>query len=250
MFAAKPPSRVEAVAMWRSLFEVEVLEAPTITQQFNSKHAVMVQLEFTLSAGKPWFFTDPAQVATLDMNSALNFQDPDGEDCSIAASALDDFINDPFFTGISAPPQPDVIKPPNLLDITSWRRLEAVIQANQSDRWGRMVPVVNVSTGSTAMQYLRLRFYEVGHSGCDYTGEFLISYLPANTVLTLDARRREAYATLADGREVPASHLLFGSDGTPFAWPSMGCHATYKLSADLMPGQQDVIVMLDVAVRE
>lgn len=250
MFAAKPPSRVEAVGMWRSLFEVEVLEAPVIAQQFNSKHAVMWEIEFTLSAGKPWLFTDPAQVATLDMNSGLNFQDPDGEDCSVASTVYDDFINDPFFTGIVPPPQPDIVRPPNLLDITSWRRLEAVIQANQSDRWGRMVPVVTISTAATAAQFLRLRFYKVGHAGCDYTGEFVVSYIPANTILTLDGRRREAYATLTDGRQVPASHLLFGSNGTPFQWPSMGCHATYKLSADLMPGQQDVIVMLDVAVRE
>jgi hypothetical protein len=69
-------------------------------------------------------------------------------------------------------------------------------------------------------------------------------------VLTLDAVRREASVTLPGGRVVPAGNLLFGSDGTPFLWPTLGCQHTYTMTADLMPGQPGAVVMLETAVRE
>jgi hypothetical protein len=109
--------------------------------------------------------------------------------------------------------------------------------------------VVHVNTEGADAQYLRLRFYREGAAGCDYDGEFLISYIPAWSTLKLDAITREA-TMFTGGRWVPAGHLLFGSDGTPFLWPTLGCQHTYTMTADLMPGQSGVAVVLDVAVRE
>ena len=152
------------------------------------------------------------------------------------------------FFPYSKTPRPPVILPPNILEISSWRRLSLGIPAAQTLRWGRVVPVVHVSTVA-AMQYLRLRFYQPGKTSCNFDGEFIVSYIPKNAVLTLDAIKREATLRLAGGKIVPAGHLLFGSDGRPFMWPTLGCQHNYSMTADLMPGQSGVVVMLQTAVR-
>jgi hypothetical protein len=252
MYAAVPTDSAEEVEFRRTFHQVETTDGPQVTKVYPSKSGVMVGVEFTLTAGVPWAFTTAASVATLNMDTALNFQDPVGENCSPMNIAYDQYIDDPYFTGISRPPQPPVIAPPNILAIHSWRRLTAAIPAYMTQRWGRTVPLVRVWTSATAAQFLRVRFYRQGSGldGCDFDGEFLVSYIPAWCMLTLDAIRRSATIRRPDGSVVPAGHLLFGSDGRPFQWPSLGCQYTYTMTADLMPGQANVSVYLEAAVRE
>ena len=250
MYSALPEDPVEEVTFRRTFHQAEVTEGPLVTTVYPSKVASMVGVEFTITAGVPWAFTTTATIATLYMDEGLNFQDP-VEDCSPVNLAYDQYIDDPFFTAIARPPQPPTILPPNILNITSWRRRTAMIPAHLTRRWGRTVPVVTVAT-ENAIQYMRIRFYREGHglTGCDFDGEFLISYLPSTAILTLDAIRRSATITKSDGLVVPAGHLLFGSDGRPFQWPTLGCQYTYTMTADIMPGQGGVAVGLSAAVRE
>jgi len=251
MYSALPKDIVEEQTFRRYFYESEVTEGPLKTTDYPSKVAVLVGVEFTLTAGRPWAFTATTSVTSLAMDAALNFTDPVGEDCAPTNPAYDNYVDDPFFTAIARPPQPPVIAPPNILNITSWRRRTALIPPYLTQRWGRVVPNVHVSV-TDAVQYVRIRFYRDGNgvSGCDYDAEFLVSYIPAGAVLSLNAIRRSASLTLSDGRVVPAGHLLFGSDGRPFRWPSLGCQYTYTMTADMMPGQSGVIVMLETAVRE
>lgn len=249
LFAAKPANGLGAYNLARTFHRVEATEGPVVTQKYPVTGFVMWKVEFTLTAGIPWAFTSLADVGTLDMDTALNFTDPVGEDCGAAVNAYDDFVADPYFTAISRPPRPPVILPPNILDISSWRRKTLVLPPTHTQRWGRTHPVISVVTEGADAQYLRLRFYRDGASGCDFDGEFLVSYLPANSVLTLDAITREATMRVG-GRTVPAGHLLFGSDGAPFLWPTLGCQRSYTMTADLMPGQPGVAVVLQTAVRE
>ncbi|UOK18349.1 minor tail protein [Arthrobacter phage BruhMoment] len=252
MFAALPKDRVTAYNLARAFHRVEATDAPRVTKKWRTSKGLLIwQVEFILTAGVPWAFTSLAQVATLAMDTGVNFQDPAGENCAAGSSAYDDFVTDPYFTAISRPPKPPTILPPNVLDISSWRRKTATIPQVHSQRWGRVVPVVNILT-ENAVQYVRLRFYRssAGLSGCDFDGEILVSYIPSTAVLTLDGIKREARLKLSDGRTVPAGHLLFGSDGRPFIWPTLGCQNTYTMTADIMPGQGGVVVTLDTAVRE
>lgn len=253
VYAAKPTTTDEAALHARTFHMCEVIDAPKVTERKLSPTGTLLwKVEFVISAGRPWAFTTLTRVAALNMDTAVNFVDPAGQDCSVASRAYDDFIEDPYFTAIAKPPRPPVILPPNLLAITSWRRLTAAIPTTITSRWGRTVPVVHISTGATAAQQIRLRFYRGGAAldSCDFDGEFLISYLPAYSVLTLDGIRQQATVQTPDGRTVPAGHLLFGSGGRPFVWPEMGCQNTYTMTADLMPGQTEVAVLLDTAVRE
>jgi hypothetical protein len=250
MFAAAPADALAAADLDRTFHRVEVSEGPLVTRKHpvTGRSGVKWELEFTLTAGTPWAFTATAHVGVLAMDAGTNFQDPAGEDCSVGVSGYDEFVADPFFTAISRPPRPPVILPPNILNITSWRRLTLPIPAAHTSRWGRTVPVVHVATES-AIQYLRLRFYRDGAAGCGFDAEVIVSYLPASAVLTLDAITRTATLKLSDGREVPAGNLLFGSAGRPFVWASLGCQHNYTLTADLMPGQPGAVVILDTAVR-
>ena len=245
MYSAKPTDIVEEATFRRYFYESEVTDPLTIIAEYASKAAAMVQVEFTLTAGRPWAFTTATAVAALAMDEGLNYQDSVVEDCAPTNPAYDNYVDDPFFTAIARPPQPPIIAPPNILNINSWRRRTALIPPYLTKRWGRVVPNVHISTVAAA-QYLRIRFYREGNglAGCDYDAEFLVSYLPANSVMELNAIRRSATLTLEDGRLVPAGHLLFGSDGRPFRWPSLGCQYTYTMTADLMPGQSGVAVGL------
>ena len=250
LFAALPSTTAEATTHTRVFHRVETTEGPRVMTKYptTARGFVMWQIEFTLTAGIPFSFTALADVATVAMDGASNFQDPANENCGVTADAYNDYVGDPYFTGISRPPRPPVILPPNILDINSWRRRTLSIPASQTLRWGRVVPVVHVSTTS-AVQYLRLRFYQPGKTSCDFDGEFIVSYVPGNSVLTLDAITREATLKLPGGKVVPAGHLLFGSDGRPFLWPALGCQHAYSMTADLMPGQSGVAIVLQTAVR-
>lgn len=251
MFITKPVNSYQMLSYQRTFYKTETSEGPKETARLGFKTVTAWTIEFTLRSGRPWAFTLPTTVATLDLPSGSSWTDPAGEDCSVANEAYDDFINDPYFTNIEKPPRPAVILPPNILDISSWRRQVALVPVNLSQRWGRIVPVVRVLTGSTSVQYVRIRFYRgTASSGCDFDGEFLVSYLPAHAVLVLDGVRQEISVTLANGKTVPGGHLLYGSDGRPFMWPSMGCQQGYTMTADMMPGQTGVTVTLDISIRE
>jgi len=251
MFAAPPIDEVAAFDLARTFYRVEVTEGPRVISKLRSGDGEKWEIEFTLTCGISWPFTSEAECGWVNMDEGSNFQDPPGENCAAVTNAYDDFVADPFFTGISRPPRPPAILPPNILKITSWRRQTITIPVAHSSRFGRVAPIVAVGT-ELEIQYLRLRFYRegAGLSGCDFDAEAIVSYLPATSTLVLDARTREAWLTLWDGRKVPAGNLLFGSDGRPFIWPSLGCQYTYTMTADLMPGQLGVAVGLNVAVRD
>lgn len=252
MFAAPPKSLIDASTFARTFHHVTMTDPLKVTKRLNSKAALIWELEWVFTAGRPWPFTTQKQVAALVLAAGSSHTDPAWEDCSVNETVYDDFVSDPYFTGISRPPQPPVILPPNILDIDSWRRSTASIPTSITSRWGRVVPVAKIVTGATAAQFVRLRFFETEQPwvGCGFDGEFLVSYIPANSVMTLDGIREQARLQLPDGRIVACGNLLFGSDGRPFEWPNLGCQRNYTMTADIMPGQPDVVVFLDAAIRE
>jgi hypothetical protein len=249
-----PPGTLDLL---RTFYEVELQEGPLPTAKRAAKpwHVhqwVAWKIEFTFNAGSPWSYTQPERVGTIDMNTALTYSDPVDEDCSQQNQAYEDFINDPFFTAIIPPPRPPIITPPNIIKVASWRRQSVVFPADMTNRWGRMVPSISIETQGDALQQMRIRFYKAEDepSGCSYEGEFLVSYVPPFAAMQIDGIRRQIFVRLQDGREVPGGHLLYGSDGRPFVWPTLGCHDSYRMVVDMMPGIGGVWMSIDAAVRE
>ena len=252
MYTAQPTTTAEANARRRTWYKCATIDGPEYTTDLQHQSVIGWRVEFIVRAGRPWAFTNTTSLASFDLPSGASFTDPAGENCSAMDDPYLDFIDDPYYTGIAKPPRPATILPPNILKITSWRRRTYQLIGSTVDRWGRVVPLLRITTGAGGAQQVRIRFYQGTSTvaGCGYDGEFLISYLPANAVMVIDGIKREVYVTLSDGRRVAGGHLLYGSDGRPFSWPSMGCQQNYTMTADIMPGQTSVGLQLETAIRE
>lgn len=86
---------------------------------------------------------------------------------------------------------------------------------------------------------------------CDWCSEFILSYIPAHTTLSVDAVYERAFASVAGGPEQPADTLLFGSDGGPMSWPALTCNIPYLLAIDVpVDYVDDVNVKVTLSLRE
>lgn len=241
-----------AADRFRTFYRVQTISSVKVLEDPGFKHVSGLVVEFILSAGSPWAYTPLSRIGSLDMDlNTVSQVDAAGEDCGDQDAAYDAFINDPYFTAIAQPPRPLTIKPPNLLPMTSWRRRTLAIPSLHSDRFGRMVPVINIAVAANDVSQMRVRFYrsDLPATGCGYDGEFYISYLPANSTLRIDAIRREI-SVLVAGNWVPGGHLIYGSAGKPFEWPSLACHRAHTFVVDMASSNSDINIDLDIATRE
>lgn len=84
-----------------------------------------------------------------------------------------------------------------------------------------------------------------------YCGEFILSYLPANAELVVDGVLTRAWASIGGAPSVPASNLLYGTDGSPIVWPEMACGIPYVLTVDVPVGTgAGLLVSLALTRRE
>ena len=250
MYAARPANGTSDNHMLRTFIRVEVIENVRVIKDFNSPNAVAKRVSFIFSAGAPWAFTPKVLVGSVTPATGGSFSDPVGEDCYTTSNAYADFVNDPFYTAIAKPPQPPNVKPPNIITVSSWKRQTLAVTQAEVDRWGRVTPVTTVTTGAGGATQLRIRFYGNAKTGCDFDGEFLISYIPPNATMVLDAMRQEITIIKSNGKKVTGGHLVYGSGGLPLKWPSLGCWSSYTMAADILPGNTGVTVLLESVVRE
>ena len=237
--------------MVRTFVRVEVLDNVKVVGVLPSHYCAMREVEFLFSAGVPWAWTTKATNGSLTLASGSSFTDPAGEDCWLSANPYTEFISDPYYTAITQPPSPPRITPPNVPKVTTWRRSTLAVTQAAVDRWGRVTPILTITTGSGGASQVRLRFYGGGTiTGCGHEGEFLISYIPPNATMTIDSIRREVKVLKSNGKTVVGGQLVYGSDGMPVTWPSLGCASVYTLTADMLPGQTGITVTLETAVRE
>jgi hypothetical protein len=246
------PASGSAADRFRTFYRVQTISSVKVVEEIPFKNCVGVVVEFILSAGSPWAYTPMYRIGSLAMDTGYSTQtDAAGENCNDADTAYANFINDPYFTAISQPPRPLTITPPNLSAVPSWRRKTLNIPSAKSDQFGRMVPVISIAVGSNDLSRVRVRFYKTAGAltGCGYDGEFYISYVPPNSTLKIDGIRKEI-SVYTGGKWVPGSHLIYGSAGKPFAWPSLSCHASYTFVVDSAPDNTLLNIDLDIAIRE
>lgn len=251
MYIDRPAAGASDNYKLRTFIRVEVIENVRVVKEFNSTRAVAKRISFIFSAGVPWAFTPKVMTGSVNPSAGGTFTDPAGQDCYTTSNAYADFVNDPYYTAIAKPPQPPNVRPPNVLAVTTWRRATLAVTQSEVDRWGRVTPITTITTGAGGATQLRIRFYGGGViNSCDYEGEFLVSYIPPNATMVLDAMRKEIYLVLSNGRKVPGGHLVYGSAGLPLKWPSLGCWQTYTMCADILAGQTGISVILEAVVRE
>lgn len=235
----------------RLMLRVEPLEGPRLVSMRRTPRGVwMAEVEFILTAGIPWQYTNPEPVATTSGVAATTVSEVF---CPRRTDSYDDLVTDPTQPAVVRPPRPPEIAP--LTMPTSWSRYTMTIGSTYGQRHGRVIPLVHVITGSTARRQLRVRFYrQDSTTDCDFEGEFYLTYMPADSVLTIDAMDRTITVSVGGnsgvGDRKPAANLVVGSNGRPPSWPSMACGTSYRVVVDAAGGLNGTTVLTDAAIRE
>lgn len=151
-------------------------------------------------------------------------------------------IIDPDCAPIPPPPRAPAIEDSCIQDASQWRRYQYVLSPDLVPVWSDALPVVTLQATSTAIRQIRIRFYPnplgldlSDLEPCNFCGEFIVSYLPPNSILTVDGIRQTAYITSPGGVVRAASHLLYASDGGPIEWSSLSCGLEYTMTVDVLP---------------
>jgi len=249
-YAANPSAPTQAEALVRAdrhlrvMHRVEPLDGVRVVAKYPSKYGQWWEVEFLLNAGMPWAFTIPDPVTTTTNVVPSNVNEVY---CPTQTDAYDQLVVDPQEPGVARPPRPPLIEP--FVMPGSWSRYQMSIGTVFGERAGRLVPIVRVTTGAAAARKLRVRFYRNGYDGaCDYEGEFFITYVPANSVLTIDGPRKKISVTVG-GETKPAGNLVIGSDGRPALWPTLACNSSYFVVVDSV-GALNSTVTTDLSIRE
>jgi len=174
-------------------------------------------------------------------------------------------IQDPDCTPLPTPPVVPVILDSCIEVVNDWLRHWVEVDGDgqpATTRWGITDVVAKVSTAGSAFRQLRLRYYPdpfgYGPAAIDpesWCSEQVVSYLPANTTLTIDGVTRTIWASVAGAEAQPAGYLVYGTDGTPVTWPELSCGIDWLLSIDTPieegnPLGTSVDVELQVARRD
>lgn len=145
-----------------------------------------------------------------------------------------------------APPIPEV----SCLDLpASWRRRFVTVESRMTQVAQAAAPVLTLTSGMEAARSVRVRvFADPFQRGideldpCSACGEFVVSYLPPNAVMTIDSVDRRVSVSM-DGATQPADHLIYDSSGGPVIWPEMTCGVPYIIEIGV-DSDSDAIVDL------
>jgi hypothetical protein len=228
----------------RNIYDVEAIDGLRIVKEHPKISGYTKEVEIIFGAGIPWSFTFFDNVATT---SGVTPSTAAEVYCAPIADAYGRLILDPNSPTIQHPPTPPVVETMNMP--TSWSRYRMTIPASFGGRHGRVVPRVTITAGATAKRMIRVRFYKAGAATCDYDGEFLLTYLPANAIAYIDGAIGE-FSILKDGEVLPAGNLILGSNSRPPTWPVMDCNSAYEVVVDTVGGIGDATVITSVAIRE
>jgi hypothetical protein len=152
----------------------------------------------------------------------------------------DTSLIDPDCITVPPPPRPPAV-PNTCIDETGlWRRLWYEVDSEDVREWFDTIPTVRITTGTVAVRQLRVRYYSnpfdrplASLDPDDFCGEIIVSYLPPDSVLTLDGITQSAWASVSGGAPLDANHLLYGSDGLPADWAVLECGIGYYITMDL-----------------
>lgn len=162
---------------------------------------------------------------------------------------------DPDCPPVPAPPRPPVIVDSCVdTEITSWRRFWQEIPAIYIPEWIDTVPTLRIET-TTPVRQMRIRYYPnpfnraLGDLELDgFCAEQMVSFIPGDTIFTLDGVTQRAWAEVAGVRDVlPADHLLI-SDSS--AWPLLGCGVAYYVTIDVPTDTPTNAVTLEYSLRQ
>ncbi len=156
-----------------------------------------------------------------------------------------------------AAPRPPVIDESCIDPLTSYKRFTVTIPRETVPTWTELVPILNVRALGEDLRQLRVRFYNNPQGvpveslePCAFDGEFIVSYLPVNSTMSIDGIGQTITVAGDDGGVQQAAHLLYGSGGGPVVWPALTCGDQYDVVVDVDPTATGLEFELCVAPRE
>lgn len=241
MFSACPGETVGGAAdgdtELRHLFDVGLLEPPTVTQtQYTASGLVLATTTFTLAAGKPWIFREPlvtlSDWVTLSQGTRVSGFDPDTvySQCPVPTPCL----QDPTCADPPLPPAPPVpISPCYPRGKGNFYRSVLSLSPLDVPEWVENVPVLEVATGTRALRRLIVRFWanpqglpcDQVTDPCSACLDISIAYLPAGSTLTVDGRTQRATVDCPSGEfgSSRSTPTIYGPQGRNFEWPVFSC---------------------------
>lgn len=236
---------------------VEELFSPWIGEY---RGATCARVSWEWTATVPWVWHATRRMVTglrpatgSPVTASFERVDADGH-CPASCDAGSSALVDPMDSGLMALPRPVSPLVSSACTPVESRRLTWWMSTKDLPRWGEALPTVTVRTGATAERGLRLRWVQGTDSvdkGCSVVGEAMVTYLPANCALVLDARTGHAWALLADGKQLDATGNVVGREGGPWRAPVMKCGKDYTLVIDTpRVVDTDLQIDVDVSVRQ
>jgi hypothetical protein len=202
-----------------------------------------------------WTFGDvtPADFFTGASTNAAWFGTAD-DSMSVYTPAEEPIVYDPACPPLPDPPAPPTIDDDCLTLPADWTRYTIDVPSRFIPVTSSADPVATIVTTSVPVNNVRMRFYpaDLGpFAACGFEGEMLISYIPMQSQVIVDATRRTATLVRAGFEDQSVTHLLYGPNGGPVQWPNLSCGTPYLFAVDVESGADvDTFqVLLDVAVR-
>lgn len=208
--------------------DVKTLSGVKVVQTINFENAYACEVEFILVAANPFLYRLESEWSMYA--SSVTAETHPEYKCNPSADSYSELITDPNDGVLARPPRPPLINPMTMP--ASWQRWNLYTPTSGNQQYGQIVMKVIVNSTSSTQRMLRIRLYRTESVTCDYDGEFLITYIPAGHVLTIDGTDRTITMMRPDGRTVSAANLVVGSDGRPAMWPVVDCKVQYRVQVD------------------
>lgn len=151
----------------------------------------------------------------------------------IVSTVVVDPLADPSCPPVPTPPRPPVVDESCGTPVQSWSRFFYAIGSTGIPSALDFIPAFTI-TADRVLDAARISLLpnpeglEPDALATDPVASWVLSYLPANTPLTIDSLHRQVTASIA-GQELPADHLLTGLAGQPLTWPTLSCGQGYVL---------------------
>lgn len=177
---------------------------------------------------------------------------------STYTKTLGSVINDPNCDDIPSAPQPVQLTLGCVEPVDEWRRYWIEIPAQYVSGWRDSLPRIVLSTRSESISQVRIRFYPNQRNAsldeinqCAFCGEFYVTYIPPNTVFTIDTILRKVEANVENRGNRNAMNLVTSDIGGPPTWPVLECAQSYFMTVDVAPDEVlDLGLNLSIASRE
>lgn len=261
IFAWCPTDEADGNRAVRHLFDVGLLEGPTVTETLNTGSVWLSTVEFTLVAGNSYLYGEPYIQLGNDSGVRDIITVPPGgigADCPDAPTCP----SDPF-----CPPPPLPPLPPTPTDpcwpLTGFQaqRVMYTVPPGGVARIYSTVPVIRIQSGSAPLRRISVRFYENGAGAdcsrwtdrCQACGEANIASIPAGSHLVMDGRQQRTQLDCSGGEGLAVTEPVpFGPNGGLFQWPVIDCASGLCIEVlwQRQGAAQDVTVEIDMVARQ